>query len=96
MSKYVLSPQTQRSLKNIRGYSVEKFGEAQSKLYLKQLRQAMQSAADMPLNGIARSDIKIGYYSRSIGSHIIFYRINNNRIDIIDVLHQRMDYIKYL
>lgn len=75
---------------------LKNFGEAQTKLYLEQLRQAMQSAADKPLNGLARSDIKPGYYSKSLNSHVIFYRKNNTYIDIIDVLHQRMDYIKHL
>lgn len=90
MGKYILSPQAQLSLRNIKRYTSEKFGEAQTKPYLEQLRHALQSVADNPLNGLDRSDIKPGYYSKSLNSHVIFYRKNNNHIDIIDVLQHRL------
>jgi toxin ParE1/3/4 len=96
MGKYVLSPQARKSLKNIKYFSFKEFGEVQTKLYLEQLRQGMQSAADSPLNGLARDDIKTGYYSKPLNSHIIFYRITSVHLEVIDVLHQRMDYIRHL
>ena len=96
MGRYTLSSQAQQSLMNIKHYSTEKFGEAQSKIYLKQLKEGMQSAANKPLNGLKRHDIKVGYFSKPVGAHILFYKIYNTHIGIIDILHKRMDHIKHL
>lgn len=91
MRKYVLSPQAQMSLRNIRNYTTEHFGKAQAKIYLTELRNRMRHLASHPLDGKKRDDIKVGYYSYFQGSHTIYYRIGDTHIDIIDVLHQRME-----
>jgi len=96
MSKYILSPAAQKSLKQIRSYSLNNFGKHQTTLYLKKLRDRMQYLADQPARGTARDDIKAGYYSHFEGSHTIYYRIRDTHIDIIDVLHQSMDPTRHL
>lgn len=96
MGKYVLSPQAQQSLKGIRAYTLENFGDKQTRRYLQQLRNRMNALADQPHLGKQRDDIKAGYHSYHEGSHMIYYRIRDTHIDIIDVLHQRMDPARHL
>jgi len=61
------------------------------------LRDTMQKAANAPeANGKARPEIKAGYYSIFTGKHTIYYRIKPEHIDIIDVLHQRMEPTNHL
>ena len=96
MSRYVLSPAAQESLKQIHKYSLENFGKRQTVLYLKKLRDRMQYLADSPARGKIRDDIKSGYYSHFEGSHTIYYRIRDTHIDIIDVLHQSMEPVRHL
>lgn len=96
MSKYILSPAAQKSLQQIHSYSLENFGNQQTTLYLKKLRDRMQYLADQPGQGKSRDDIKAGYYSHFEGSHTIYYRIRDTHIDIIDVLHQSMDPTRHL
>lgn len=91
MPKYVLSPQAQISLKEIRAYSLENFGNLQTSNYLKKLREQMKNLAVTPSKGQERNEIKNGYYSSFVGSHTIYYRISDTHIDIIDILHQRME-----
>ena len=91
MAKYVLSPEAQASLLNIKAYSITTFGKKRTTAYLKSMRDRMRSLSESPLMGKARDEIKKGYYSYFEGSHIIYYRITITHIDIIDVLHQSME-----
>ena len=96
MAKYVLSPQAQQSLKEIHRYSEATFGPDQARRYLTQLRDRMQWLAEQPHFGKQRDDIKPGYYSYFEGSRTVYYRTKAHQIEIIDVLHQRMDPIHWL
>jgi toxin ParE1/3/4 len=96
MHKFVLSPQAQKSLHQIRSYTLKNFGKQQTKLYLRVMRARMLHLAKHPLDGKLRDDIKAGYYSYYEGSHTIYYRIRDTHIDVIDVLHQSMEPTKHL
>ena len=96
MATYVLSPQAQKSLKEIYRYSITTFGPDQARRYLAQLRDRMQWLAEQPHFGKQRDDIKQGYYSYFEGSHTIYYRLKPPHIEVIDVLHQRMDPVRWL
>ena len=48
MSKYILSHQASKRLKQISKYTFENFGENQRKKYLTMLRNAMREAAKNP------------------------------------------------
>ena len=91
MGKYVLSPQSQKSLEDIRDYTFTNFGQQQTKLYLQGLRQKMRHLAKHPIDGKQRDEVKVGYRCASIRSHTIFYRVRDTHIDIIDILHQSME-----
>jgi len=92
MSKYILSPQAQKRLKQIRDYTLKNYGEKQKRVYMKMLRDKMRQAAQNPKKeGKSRDDIKTGYYSARAEKHYIYYRIRSTYIDIIDVLHESME-----
>jgi toxin ParE1/3/4 len=96
MAKYILSPEAQKSLSNIRAYSIKKFGTKRTKTYLLSIRKQMQALAENPSLGIIREDLKVGYHSSFVGSHTIYYRVKSTHIDIIDVLHQVMEPSKHI
>ena len=96
MAKYILSPQAQASLKEIRAYTLKQFGKQQTMVYLKKLRNQMKALAIPPAMGKERPEIKVGYYCSFIGSHTIYYRLSDTHIDIIDVLHQSMEPMRHL
>ena len=96
MVKYFLSTEAQKSLKNIRAYSIKNFGTTRTKTYLQSISKKLHELAENPLRGITREDLKVGYYSDIVGSHTIYYRIKPTHIDIIDVLHQSMEPSKHL
>ena len=96
MSKYILSTETQNSLKEIQIYSTKKFGKERTRQYLTNIRNRMDALAENPSRGIVREDLKVGYHSDFIGTHTIYYKIQSTHIDIIDVLHQSMDPSKHI
>lgn len=96
MKKFILSPEAQNSLTNIRAYSVKKFGTNRTKVYLQSIRKRFQELAENPSRGMIREDLKIGYYSSFISSHTIYYRLQPAHIDIIDILHQSMEPSKHI
>lgn len=96
MAKYILSPQAQSSLQDIRDYTLKNFGKQQTTAYLKILQKHMKDLAATPTRGKERNEIKAGYYSSFIGSHTIYYRIADTHIDVIDELHQSMEPMRHL
>lgn len=63
MTQYILSPNAQKSLRNIKVYSLEKFGEEQTITYLKIIEKKLQTIVESPDIGRKREEIKKGYLS---------------------------------
>lgn len=93
---YILSPNAQESLRDIKTYSHQHFGKEQTISYLKLIEKKMQMIAKSPDIGRKREEIKNGYLSFLAGSHVIFYRKSKKHVDIIDILHQSMDPYRHL
>jgi len=96
MPNYSLSLEAQKSLINIKNYSIKKFGHQRTIAYLQSIQQQMNNLAKNPNLGIIRTDLNIGYYSSFIETHTIYYTIKHSKINIIDVLHQSMDPTKHI
>lgn len=96
MAKYILSPNAQDSLCGIKLYSTNHFGERQTRIYLEEIHKRMREVAENPQKGKSRNALLEGYYSINAGSHVIYYTIKNTHIDIVDILHQRMEPLRHL
>jgi toxin ParE1/3/4 len=86
-----LTPRAYADLVHIAQYAREQWGEAQRKRYMLALDRRLRWLAENPRSGKPRSDIAEGYYCFPQGSHLIFYVIGAEAIDIIGVPHQHMD-----
>lgn len=91
-----ITPRAFEDLRNIGRYTLKEWGKGQRDTYLKNLNKRFAWLAEQPLRGRHRPEITPGYYSFPEGSHVIFYLIGDNVIDIIGVPHQAMDIITYL
>lgn len=92
---YRVTPRAQQDLRNIGRYTFKKWGREQRNAYLRAIERRFELIADNPHIGRHRPDVKEGYYSFPQGSHVIFYLIRENGIDIIGIPHQRMDILNY-
>lgn len=86
----------EKDLIGIWRYSFENWGEAQADFYLDQIDGVLKKVADNPEIGTDASAIKQGYKKIKSGKHVIFYKFNDEVLDVIRVLHQRMDIESHL
>ncbi len=96
MGKYRLTLAAKSDLIEIWRYSVETWGEKQAEKYLQEIEETLHHLATNPEIGRQRPEIAPGYFSFPAKKHIIFYLISENTIDIIGILHGRMDIDKKL
>jgi toxin ParE1/3/4 len=82
-------------LRAIADYTLRSWGPRQRDAYLRALDRRFAWLADHPTLGRPRPDIRDGYHSYRQGTHVIFYLVRAGGIDIIGVLHQRMDVLSY-
>ena len=96
MSNYRLTPDAQSDLIEIRRYTVEQWGEAQSKKYLSELRQTIRVLAETPSLGKPRPEVGMNVLSFPHVSHVIYTVMHDQQLVVFGVLHKRMVPVKHL
>ena len=93
MSRYqlVISPAAKTDLKNIYQFGLRRWGKNQSVGYFNNLKNRLWTLTQHPHIGIERPDLQLEIRSISSTSHVIFYRIQTHKIEIIRILHVRQD-----
>ncbi|WP_304054353.1 type II toxin-antitoxin system RelE/ParE family toxin [Nitrosomonas communis] len=93
----MLTQKARDDLLTIGRYTRRQLGKTQQIRYLTQLDNAFHDLADKPNLGRACDDIREGYLKYGVGMHVIFYRpTGKGRIEIIRILHGRMDIEQHL
>jgi toxin ParE1/3/4 len=95
VKKFKLTPAAFEDIKEISRYTHNKWGIAKRNIYLTALENRFVWLSENPEIGKSRNEIKEGYFSYPEGKHVVFYRQKNNRIEILAVLHQNMDFQKH-
>ena len=88
---YELSEEADFDLSQIFDYTEKEHGFNQAVLYLTNIEAVFQSLVASPFIGRTRNEIKQELFSITEQEHTIFYRINENYIRIVRVLHGRKD-----
>ena len=96
MPGHRLTPDAQSDLIDIRRYTREQWGHAQSKKYLSELRQTIGLLAETPTLGKQRPEVAPGVFSFPHVSHIIYYVVHADQLVIFGVLHKRMVPLNHL
>ena len=92
---YILSEIADKDLEDIFDYTLDEFGFDQAEKYLLEIEEIFQNLIINPQIEKKRDEIKLGLYSFPKDNHIIFYRILDNHIRIVRVLHGSRDISKY-
>lgn len=95
-SRYRLSPAAQSDIDEIWNYSAENWGEDRADKYIHDLTGVLEKLASGKRRGHSCDHIRLGYFKYPSQSHIIFYKINGETVDVIRILHQRMDFTRRL
>lgn len=97
MGTFSLTEAAKADLKSIATYTQRRWGREQRRIYAKQFDDAFHMLAESPEAGAACDSIKVGYRKFPNGSHVIFYRyLSETEIEIVRILHKRMDLARQL
>ena len=96
MGSFILTQKARDDLLSIGRYTRKQWGKAQQIHYLTQLDSAFHDLADKPDIGRNCDEIREGYFKYGVGKHLIFYRHTKGQIEIVRILHGRMDIEQHL
>ena len=88
---YVISKKAISDLKQIWLYSVEKWSVDQADRYYNLIFDEIHFVCKNINAGKSMEHIRKGYRASKVKSHLVFYRIQNNTVEVIRILHERMD-----
>jgi toxin ParE1/3/4 len=86
----LLSP-AQADLDDIAVYTKARWGKDQARRYVSDLRHDIEALSRFPLMHPAYESRLGAFRKLSSGEHLIFYRVGETAIDIVRILHNRMD-----
>ena len=91
MKRLVVSRAAQSDLASIADHTEQRWGRAQRMQYLAMLKDSVAAIRKSPGVGGSRDEIRQGPCSITCDQHVLFYRAAADTIEIVRVLHQRMD-----
>jgi len=91
VKRLVVSTAAEADLTAIGRYTADIWGVDQKARYLGQIRSRFLQLRSKPDLGRARDEIRHGYRSVSTGRHVIVYREMDDVVEILRILHDRMD-----
>ena len=86
MGGYRLTAQADSDLIRIHQWGVRTHGEAQADAYFLRMIERFQQIADDPLLYPAVNDIRDGYRRSVCGRDSIYYRIDNDEVEIVAII----------
>ena len=96
MRRLQFTPAAQADLDQIWEYSVERWGKVQAVRYVRDLQATCKALAEGRQSGRSAEDIRHGYRKAACGGHILFYRLTDEALVAVRILHQRMDVERHL
>jgi toxin ParE1/3/4 len=96
MSRYLLSPRARADLDDIWNYSAQRWGTDQAEDYIRLVQKAIETVSEEPRRGRTCDEVRKGYRKYPVGSHVLIYRGGKAGIDIVRILHNRMDFERHL
>ncbi len=91
MCNYRLRPKAKNDLDRIWEHTSENWGRAQARQYLGKIKHACNLIASNPRIGRSREEILAGLHVFTVDKHMLCYFIDGNQIDVLRILHRRMD-----
>ncbi len=95
MPRYRLTKKAENDLFELALYGIQQFGVERSRKYRDQLKQRFEELAQQPEQYPLVTHIRKDYRRSVCGVHSIYYRIDNEGVEIVRVLG-RQDLVKEL
>ena len=91
----VFSPDAQADIEAIWDAGARIWGIKQADSYFRQIQYSVQMLCENPLIGKICDEVRLGYRKYPAGAHVLFYRVGETELEIVRILHQRMDYDRH-
>src|SRR5262249_18493820 len=88
---YVISKKAVSDLEEIWLYTVEKWSVSQADRYYSLLIEEIDYICKNVNYGKNMDHIRKGYRAAKVKSHLIFYKTDSGKIEVVRILHERMD-----
>ena len=89
MSRVTITPKAKDDLDDIWDFTFARWGTAQAEKYVRDLWAAMEKQVSDLANSIDIGDVRTGYRKVMVGSHIIFFKMAPDGIDIVRILYKK-------
>lgn len=90
MKDYVITPRARADIAGIWGYTDQTWGRAQADRYVRGLDAVFRGLAEGRVTS-RPVEIRPGYRKAAYGVHVVFFRESATSVEVVRVLHQRMD-----
>ncbi|MCD6476353.1 MAG: type II toxin-antitoxin system RelE/ParE family toxin [Anaerolineaceae bacterium] len=95
MGQVILSPKAKSDLSDAWDYTFAEWGIEQAEKYVRELWTAMPAQTRDLSTATDISDVRKGYRKVRSGSHVIFFRLTDDGMDIVRILHQKKDFERH-
>jgi len=89
---YIISKKAIADLDGIWSHTVKNWSVDQANRYYDLIFEEINYICTQPLSGKSIDDVRKGYRVSKVKSHLIFYKVVNEVVQVIRILHQRMDF----
>jgi toxin ParE1/3/4 len=88
---YVLTKKAVSDLEEIWRYTANAWSVAQADRYYSLIIDEIEYICKNIDSGKSMEHVRKGYRASKVKSHLIFYRVNTGTVEVIRILHERMD-----
>lgn len=88
---YKIANQAVLDLEEIWFYTAQNWSVEQADRYYSLIFDEIEYICNHQKGRKAANHIKKGYFTAKVKSHLIFFKLNNELVEIIRILHERMD-----
>src|ERR1700730_13121974 len=88
---YEISKKAISDLEEIWLYTVDKWSIVQADRYYNLIFDEIAFICKNPRTGKPMDDVRKNYRTAKVKSHLIFYKVENNIVQVVRILHERMD-----
>jgi len=92
MMRVLWSARARADLDDIWSYGALHHGMDRAEHYLREIERLSKRLAMHPRSGRTAEDVRPGLMKAGVGRHVIFYRLSDEELRIVRVLHDAMDH----
>ena len=96
MAELRLTPAALQDLEDIWQYTAHHWSISQAERYIDRLTACFNALAAAPMVSSACDHIRPGYRRQVVERHVVYFRVDQDSVTVVRVLHERMDAIRHM